>query len=279
MDVYISMGLIGVAGVVDRALVDDVSRRRSFRKATELMTREANAAVAGAIKAGAERIIVNDAHGQMGNLDFELLDPRVECSIGYPKPFGPMAGITSRFGACCLLGYHGGAGSAPAILDHTLSRKMFRAVRINGARQTDTTLNGALAGHHGVPVVMVSGDEATCAEAIAALGPRVQTVATKAAFGSAAAYCLHPSVARERIENAVHEGLVLAMGGDLEPYRLTPPYVLECDTTTTLAADFASTMPGVERTAGRTLKFAADDYTTVYRALLTMAMLGELVRP
>lgn len=278
MDVYISMLLEGVAGVVAAAQVDDAAAGRSYRSAKQLMTREANAAVAGAITAGAQRIIVNDGHGRMNNLDLETLDPRVECSLGYPKPFGAMAGITSRFGACCLVGYHGGAGSAPAILDHTLSRRMFRAVRLNGARQTETTLNAALAGHHGVPVVMVSGDEATCAEAIAALGSQVQTVATKAAFGAGAAYCLHPSVARERIENAVHEGLSRAIGGDVEPYRVTPPFVLECDTTTTLAADYASTIPGVERTAGRTLRFAADDYTTVFRALLSMSMLGDLAR-
>jgi D-amino peptidase len=278
MDVYLSVGLAGVAGVVAREQVDDSGGGRPYRAARTLMTKEANAAVAGAINAGAQRIIVNDAHGRMNNLDLEALDPRVECSLGYPKPFGAMAGLTSRFGACCLIGYHGGAGSAPAILDHTLSRRMFRAVRVNGVRQTETTLNAALAGHHGVPVVMVSGDEATCAEALAALGPQVQTVATKAAFGSGAAYCLHPSVARERIENAVHEGLSRAIAGNVEPYRVTPPYLLECDTATTLAADFASTIPGVERTAGRTLRFAADDYTTVFRALLTMSMLGELAR-
>jgi D-amino peptidase len=279
MDVYISVLLEGVAGVVSSGQVDDATAGRSYRNAKSLMTREANAAVAGAISAGAQRIIVNDGHGRMNNLDLEALDPRVECSLGYPKPFGAMAGITSRFGACCLVGYHGGAGSAPAILDHTLSRRMFRAVRLNGVRQTETTLNAALAGHHGVPVVMVSGDEATCAEAIAALGPNLQTVATKAAFGAGAAYCLHPSVARERIENAVREGLSRAIAGDVEPYRVTPPFVLECDTATTMAADYASTIPGVERTAGRTLRFAADDYTTIFRALLSMSMLGNLSDP
>jgi D-amino peptidase len=279
MDVYISVGLEGVAGVVSAEQVDDRGGGRPYRNAKTLMTREANAAVAGAIAAGAQRIIVNDGHGRMNNLDLDALDARVECSLGYPKPFGAMAGITSRFGACCLIGYHGGAGSAPAILDHTLSRRMFRAVRLNGLRQTETTLNAALAGHHGVPVVMVSGDEATCAEAIAALGQQVQTVATKAAFGAGAAYCLHPSVARERIQSAVQEGLTRALGGDVEPYRPTPPFVLECDTATTLAADYASTIPGVERTAGRTLRFAADDYTTVFRALLSMSMLGELATP
>jgi D-amino peptidase len=276
MDVYISIDLEGVAGVVSREQVDP-GGGGAYRRACELMTREANAAVAGAILAGAERIIVNDGHARMDNLDLEALDPRAECSLGYPKPFGMMAGITDRFGACFLVGYHAGAGSAPAILDHTYSPDVFRAVRLNGVRQTVTTLNAALAGHHGVPVALVTGDEATCAEARAALGSNIHTVATKAAFGSGAAYCLHPSVARERIENAVHEALGRAALGHIEPYRVPPPYLLECDTMTTRAADYASTVPGVERTAGRTVRFAADDYPLVFRALLTMSMLGELV--
>jgi D-amino peptidase len=276
MDVYLSIDLEGVAGIVS---IDQVDPRGSgYRRACDLMTREANAAIAGAILAGAQRIIVNDAHARMNNLDLEALDPRAECSVGYPKPFGMMAGITGRFGACMLIGYHGGAGSAPAILDHTYSPDVFRTVRLNGVRQTTTTLNAALAGHHGVPVVLVTGDEATCAEAHAALGPHVSTVATKAAFGSGAAYCLHPSVARERIENAVHEAISRAIGGQVEPHQVPPPYLLECETVTTRAADFASTVPGVERTAGRTLRFADDDYAMVFRALLTMSMLGELVR-
>jgi D-amino peptidase len=276
MDVYISIDLEGVAGIVS---IDQVDPRGSgYRRACELMTREANAAITGAILAGAQRIIINDGHAQMNNLDIEALDPRAECSLGYPKPYGMMAGLTNRFGACILLGYHAGAGSAPAILDHTYSADVFRAVRLNGVRQTVTTLNAALAGHYGVPVILVTGDEATCAEAHAALGPQVSTVATKAAFGSGAAYCLHPSVARERIENAVHEAMSQAVSGHVEPYVVPPPYLLECDTVTTRAADLVSTVPGVERTAGRTLRFADDDYTMVFRALLSMSMLGELLR-
>src|SRR5712692_1678623 len=98
MDVYISMGLTGVAGVVSPQQVTPGTR--AWRSARVLMTREANAAVTGAITAGAQRIIVNDAHARMTNLVLDDLDPRVECSIGYPKPFGMMAGITNRFGAC-----------------------------------------------------------------------------------------------------------------------------------------------------------------------------------
>ena len=275
MDVYISIDLEGVAGIVARAQVIP-AETEAYRQARRLMTEEANAAVQAATAAGAGRIVVNDSHARMLNLDPELLDPRAECSIGFPKPFYMMAGIGPQFDATLFLGYHGGAGSAPAILDHTYSSRTFRAVRVNGVRQTETTLNAALAGHHNVPVAMVSGDEATCAEARAALGPDLPTVATKAAFGNEAAYSLHPKVARERIAAAARDGLQRVAAGHLRPFVVEPPYVLECDVHTTLAADYASTIPGVERPAGRTLRFSHDDYPTVFRALLAMAMLGGL---
>jgi D-amino peptidase len=275
VEVYVSIDLEGVAGIVAAEQVIP-GPSDAYRQACRLMTEEANAAVRAAFAEGATRVVVNDSHARMLNLDPELLDPRAECSIGYPKPFYMMAGIGPRFDAALFLGYHGGAGSAPAILDHTYSSRTFRAVRLNGVRQTETTLNAALAGHHGVPVAMVSGDEATCAEARSALGPDLPTVATKAAFGNQAAYTLHPSVSRERIAAAVRDGLQRVAAGHIEPFTVAPPYVLECDTHTTLAADYASTIPTVERPAGRTLRFPHDDYPTVFRALLSMALLGSL---
>ena len=275
MDVYISVDMEGVAGVVGREQVAP-GDSLAYRRACHLMTQEANAAVAGAAAAGATRIVVNDSHAGMTNLDPEALDPRAECSLGSPKPYSMLAGIGPRFDACLFIGYHSGAGSAPAILDHTYSSRVFRAVRVNGVRQTETTLNAALAGHHGVPVALVSGDEATCAEARAALGADVPTVAVKAAFGNQAAYSLHPSVARQRIESAARDGLARVSAGHIGPTAPQPPFVLECDLATTLATDYVSTMPGVERPAGRTVRFAHDDYPTVFRALLCMAMLGGL---
>jgi D-amino peptidase len=275
MDVYISIDLEGVAGIVAREQVIP-AQTDAYRQARRLMTEEANAAVQGAAAVGATRIVVNDSHARMLNIDPELLDPRAECSIGFPKPYYMMAGIDPRFDAAVFIGYHGGAGSAPSILDHTYSSRTFRAVRVNGVRQTETTLNAALAGHHGVPVAMVSGDEATCAEARTALGPDVPTVATKAAFGNQAAFNLHPTVSRERITAAVRDGLQRVAAGHLQPHVVQAPYVLECDIHTTLAADYASTIPGVERPAGRTLRFVHDEYPTMFRALLSMAMLGGL---
>ena len=265
----------GVAGVVARDQVV-AGRSEAYRRSCELMTREANAAVAGVYASGAQRVIVNDGHGRMANLDPELLDRRAECSIGFPKPYAMMAGLGPHMAAALFIGYHAGAGSAPAILDHTYSPAVFRAVRLNGVRQTETTLNAALAGFHGVPVTLVTGDEATCDEALAAFGPDVPTVVTKAALGAEAAYGLHPSLARERIEAGAREGLQRLATGRLRPYVVPAPYTLECDTTTSLTADYCATIPGVERPAGRTVRFEHGDYPTVYRCLLAMGMIGGL---
>ncbi len=276
MDVYISVDMEGVAGVVTREQVL-AGPGDGYRRSCQLMTREANAATAGAIAGGGRRVLVNDSHGTMANLDVELLDRRAEASLGFPKPYSMMAGIEGgHFAVAMFVGYHAGAGSAPAVLDHTYSPRVFRAVRLNTLRQTETTLNAALAGHFGIPVALVTGDEATCAEATATLGTDLPTVATKAAFGAEAAFSLHPAVARERIEAAAREGMQRVAAGHLVPYVVPGPYELECDITTTLATDYCSTIPGVERPAGRTLRFRHADYPTVFRCLLAMAMLGGL---
>ncbi|HET9050722.1 MAG TPA: M55 family metallopeptidase [Candidatus Dormibacteraeota bacterium] len=270
-----SIDMEGVAGVVARDQVV-ADRGDAYRRSCALMTREANAAVSGAAAAGAQRIVVNDSHGRMANLDPELLDRRAECSIGFPKPYSMMAGIGAHFAAVMFVGYHAGAGSSPAILDHTYSPAVFRAVRVNGVRQTEATLNAALAGHHGVPVALVTGDEAACDEARAVLGQDVPTVVTKAALGAEAAFCLHPALSRERIEAGAREGLQRLAAGRLQPYVVPGPYTLECDITTTLAADYCETIPGVERPAGRTMRFEHDDYPTVFRCLLAMGLIGGL---
>ncbi|HEY6379301.1 MAG TPA: M55 family metallopeptidase [Candidatus Dormibacteraeota bacterium] len=275
MNVYISIDMEGIAGVVSREQVVPAGGE-AYRRSCRLMTLEANAAVAGALAAGAGRVVVNDSHGRMANLEPELLDPRAECSVGFPKPYSMMAGLDAQFGAVFMIGYHGGAGSAPAILDHTYSPRVFRAIRVNGVRQTETTLNAALAGHHGVPVALVSGDEATCAEAAGVLGPDLPVVVTKAALGSQSAFSLHPAVARERLEGAAKDALQRVAAGHIAPYVVPAPYLMECEMTTTLATDYCATIPGIERPAGRTVRFETDDYPTLFRCMLAMAMLGGL---
>ena len=91
----------------------------------------------------------------MGNLLPHELDPRADLVQGTPKlPWSMMAGIEEGMTRRVFVGYHAGAGTSEAVLDHTYSGS-FTEVRVNGEPWNETHLNAALAGTFGVPVVFV----------------------------------------------------------------------------------------------------------------------------
>jgi len=147
--VYISVDMEGIAGVVHESQTNpnDPAFAHEYARFRRLMTAEANAAVAGALEAGATRVLVNDSHWHMRNLLAEELDQAAELLAGDPKPRSMMEGIDSGggFDAALLIGYHARAGTARAILDHTYADKVLDA-RLNGRSVGEVGLNAALAG-------------------------------------------------------------------------------------------------------------------------------------
>ncbi|MEU2403904.1 M55 family metallopeptidase [Streptomyces rubiginosohelvolus] len=137
-------------------------------------------------------------------------------------------------------------------------------------------LNAAMAGHLGVPVVLLSGDDAACAEA-AALIPEAVTVPVKEALGMAAAVTLHPEEARDRLRRAAADAV--SRRTEIPPLALTGPLDVEADLASPHTIDLATLVPGVSRTAGaRTVAFTAPDYGTAYRLILLLAQLAT-IRP
>src|SRR5207245_9755215 len=120
-----------------------------------LLTAEANAAVAGALAAGATRVRVNDSHWFMRNLLAEELHQAAELVAGDPKPRSMVQGIDGGFDAALFIGYHARAGTARAILDHTYADRIYE-VRLNGKAVGELGINAAPAGRHGVPVALAS---------------------------------------------------------------------------------------------------------------------------
>ena len=84
MEVFVSIDMEGVAGIAHIRQV--IRGTDDYPLARELMTQEANAAVAGAFEAGATRVVVNDSHGDMTNLLPDRMDPRAELTIHRPHP-------------------------------------------------------------------------------------------------------------------------------------------------------------------------------------------------
>ena len=262
MRVYISVDMEGIAGVVHESQTDptDPACAGEYGRFRRLMTAEANAAVEGAVAAGATRVLVNDSHWFMRNLLAEELHQAAELVAGDPKPRSMVQGIEGGFDAALFIGYHARAGTHHAILDHTYADRIYE-VRLNGTPVGELGLNAALAGVHGVPVALVSGDSALAAEAKDLLGDAVSTVVVKQAVSRHAARSVAPGVACRMIRDEVTR----ALKRKHPPFVLPAPIALEVDFAQTIHADMAELCPGASRTAGRTVAFSHDDYREVFR--------------
>jgi D-amino peptidase len=273
MRVYISVDMEGVAGVAHEDQTDPTEPRHAgeYNRFRRLMTNEANAAIAGALDAGAETVLVNDSHWLMRNLLAEELNPAAELLSGGPKRLSMVEGIEAGFDAAMFIGYHARAGTRNATIDHTYTSRVHEA-RINGQPVGELALNAAMAGIYRVPVALVSGDQAIAAEARALLGGEVETVVVKQAVGRFASRNLHPSVACDRIR----QGAASALARKYTPFLFSPPIILAVDFEFTQMADMAELVPGSERTAGRTVEYTGEDYREVFRAWRAMYNLASV---
>jgi len=265
LKVFISVDMEGITGVVN---ADDVSRDgKDYDYFRQTMTREANAAVEGALAAGATEIVVRDSHGTALNLLPEMLDRHAKLLRDWSEgPMYMMEGIDESYDAAVFVGYHAKAGTTNGVLDHTSSGDV-TDVSINGISMPETGYNALMAGSVGVPVVFVAGDKAVCDQATEILG-KVETVAVKEGIG-AAALNLHPEVARERIREGVERAL--SNLDDYKPYRLAPPYKLQLTLKTEQNIYRAVALyPGARRSGDWQVTYEADDIMQIIRAYVGM---------
>jgi D-amino peptidase len=253
LKVFISVDMEGVTGVVN---VDDASRGgKDYDYFRQTMTREANAAIEGALAAGATEIVVRDSHGSALNLLPEMLHRSARFIRDWSGgPMSMMEGIDASFDAAVYVGYHARAGTPNGVLDHTSSGNV-TDISVNGISMPETGYNALMAGHYDVPVVFVAGDQAVCDQARELLGT-VETVAVKEGIG-AAALNLHPEVAREQIRAGVERAL-----NNLDrykPYKLAAPYTMKLSLKTEQSIYEGALYPGARRTGDWELTYVAQD--------------------
>jgi len=269
MKVYVSADMEGVAGIVH---TEHTSRDgKEHERARKLMTHEVNAAIEGALEAGAKNILVNDSHGTMRNIIPEELHEAAELVTGSPKPFSMMQGIDSTFDAAMFLGYHARRGTYTGVLEHTYHGGVISDVHVNGKAMGETGINAALAGHFKVPVVLVTGDNTVTEEARSILG-FVETVTVKHGVGMFAARCLSPPKARTLIK----EGALKALRSmrKFKPFRIEPPIKIDVSFINTGMTQMAELLPGARRINGRTVSFTLKDYVEAFKALRAMITLA-----
>ncbi|MET8985479.1 M55 family metallopeptidase [Nonomuraea wenchangensis] len=269
MKVYLSVDMEGVTGLTDPEEMR--AGGRGYERGCELMTADANAAVAGAFDAGAETVLVNDAHGSTKNLRIDLLDPRASLIRGPGKAQRMAQGLDGSFAAACFVGYHARAGVQDGVLNHTWMGKEIQNVELNGEPCGETRLVAACAGYHGVPVVLLTGDEAVGEEAREILGD-VETVAVKKGIDKFSAELLPPSVAQARIREAAARAL--GRLGDFTPYRVEAPYTLGVEWNSTAIAAAVALVPGVKQVGSRHTEFTTDDFTQIMALFGIFATIG-----
>ncbi|MBM3811973.1 MAG: aminopeptidase [Acidimicrobiia bacterium] len=252
--VYISVDMEGVAGVVTG---DQLSPSGfEYARFREFMTDEAVSAVRAAKRAGATEVLVSDSHGNGENLLIEKFPDDVRVIRSWPRRQGMMAGIDGSFAAAVFIAYHSSASNSQGVRAHTISSALLTRVALNGKPVSEGVLNAAIAGHYGVPVIFISGDDAVIAEVRGEIGP-VEAVETKKSLGFHAANSLTPVEAQKRIHDGV--GAAMAKIGQGKPYRVQTPVTVELDMKHYTAVEMLSYLRVIERPGPHTVRFQARD--------------------
>ncbi|MGI8643643.1 MAG: M55 family metallopeptidase [Thermomicrobiales bacterium] len=280
MKVLISADMEGTCGGVSWVQVmppevagsAEPSSTVEYERARGRMTREVNAAIAGALDAGAEEVIVNDSHDGMRNLLPDELHPACRFISGSDKPLGMMQGIELEgIGAFFYTGYHAKAGTPGGPLAHTWTGWL-NDVRFDGVSTGEFGINAAVAGHFGVPVVLVTGDDKAVAQTQVMLGEQVVGVPVKEGYSTFAALHLHPVTALERITDGAAKSLHSAESA--RPWRLPAGCIVELDFDHQARADQACYVPGISRAGERTVAWQPADgleFITTFRAIMKAA--------
>ncbi|MEW2379139.1 M55 family metallopeptidase [Micromonospora sp. NPDC047812] len=268
----ISADMEGISGIVHPTETNPGGY--DYERSRRLMTAEVNAAILGVLDAEPDAdVLVADAHGPFRNLLPEELDRRARLVRGKPRPLSMVAGLEMGAEALLLVGYHARAGAGPAVLAHTMSDAVLD-VRLNGRPTGEIGMNTAVAGHFGVPVVLISGDDVACAE-LRDLVPDAVTVEVKRALGQAAAVTLHPGAAQERLRRAA--ATAVGRRAEVPPLVLAGPVDVEVDLCSPTTVDQATLVPGFARAPGaRTVTFTGRDMVEVYRGVQLLVQLGQI---
>ncbi|MGB8346778.1 MAG: M55 family metallopeptidase [Ktedonobacteraceae bacterium] len=268
MKLFLSTDFEGTSGIV--AWEQIMEGQAEYAQGRKLLTDEVNAVITGAQDAGASEFVVNDAHSVMRNLHPQDLAGRAMLITGRHKPLYMMQGLDDSFDGACFVSYHGSIGAEHAVLSHTYNPGAIWEVRINGEVVGESGLNALVAAHYGVPIIFVSGDEATANEA-QLVAPEAEKVIVKQSLGRFAAAHIHPSVAC----NMLRAGAVRAVQniGAMLPPAFTLPVTIEVTFLVADMAEMACWIRDVERVSARTVQLVGENLLDLYRTFVTVVML------
>ncbi|KML44166.1 M55 family metallopeptidase [Cytobacillus firmus] len=268
MKLYLSVDMEGITGLADHTHVG--SSKHNYERSRVIMTDEANHVVTAAFEEGCSEVIVNDSHSKMNNLLIERMHPETQLITGDVKPYSMVQGLDSSFSGAIFVGYH-----ARASMKGVMSHSMIFGVRhmyINDHAIGEMGFNAYVAGYHGVPILMVAGDDQAALEA-EKLIPNVTTAVVKETISRSAVKSLTPAKAGQLLREKAAEAL--SKKELVKP--LVPPEnpVLKIEFANYGQAEWAALMPGAEIEENTTIvRYQAKDILEAYQAMLVMTELA-----
>jgi D-amino peptidase len=254
LKIYISADMEGVTGAVtDEQLGPGGFEYERFR---QFMTNEVNAAIDAARAAGATEFVVSDSHGNGQNLLIDQLPSDVTVIRSWPRPLSMMAGIDDTFDGVIFIGYHASTGNTRGVRAHTMSSANITGLRLNGIEMTEGSMNAAIAGHFGVPVIMVSGDDVAVAENQVLIG-NIEGAVVKWASGFHSARTLTPDAGVEEIRTRTASAI--SRIGAFQPYVLETPITLELSLKHYRPVELLGYLPNVEKVNSHTIRYVGQN--------------------
>jgi D-amino peptidase len=254
----ISADMEGATGVTYTQ--DVIPGTEQWQRMRRIFTGDVNAAITGLFDGGATDILVNEAHSSQRNLLLEDLDHRATMLTGRHKPLSMMQGIDTGIDGVVFLGYHTGAGTE-GVLAHTYLENSITGVWLDDTPASEGRLNATMATEHGVPVILVTGDDKTCDDAND-YAPAARVAAVKECVSRYAAICLPPARTSELIRDQATQAMTLA--GRSKPHPA--PHRIEVEFDATHLAHATAVIPTVELIATRRIGFDAPTMTEAMKA-------------
>jgi D-amino peptidase len=274
LKIYISADMEGVVGVVTNEQLGP--QGFEYARFREFMTQEVNAAIEGAVAAGASEIVVSDSHGNGQNLLIEKLPQDILLVRASPRPLMMMQGIDETFAGAIFIGYHSATTNPEGVRAHTLSSARLADVRLKGVSVSEAGLNAAIAGHFNVPVIMISGDDVVVKETKTLLGD-VEGAVVKWALGFHSAKTMMPTASYNLIRDTAKKAVGRIK--DFKPYKLAAPIQLDVRFKNYRPSELLSYLSIVERTDAHSIRFNGKDMVEVSKFLEFILTYDPSVEP
>lgn len=242
--------------------------RAQYPTFRHFMTEEANAAIRGALAAGATEVYVADSHGNMQNIIVEELDPRAKLVRGGPRPLVMMDGLDESFDAVIFIGGHARTGRRFAVREHAFGHD-FLNIWVNDILVNEFIFNSMIAGYFDVPVVLATGDEAFTLE-MKEFAPGIETLSVMKGVGQGA-ITIHPNKVRALIEQKTTE--CLKKLSSFKPVKISSPYTMKIEYAHVHLAELISWLPGMKVEDDRTVSFTTEDFLALPRFIAVLEIM------